>query len=277
MKQYVVDAFTDKVFAGNPAAVCVMEKWLPDDVMQKIAIENNLSETAFAVKEGANYRLRWFTPGGEVELCGHATLATSFVIMNFIEPERTEVSYDTLSGTLTVFKNGELFVMDFPTCGLTACDISDGMEKAIGFKPLEVYEGDDMVCVLENEEQVRNAVPDQELIRALPGVCLHITARGKDYDCVTRTFAPKCNVTEDPVCGRAHAHIVSLWAEKLGKKELVAYQASQRGGVLYCRDEGSRTIISGKAALYAKSEIYLPEAVLARQAADPLLPPIRGV
>lgn len=258
MKQYVVDAFTDKVFAGNPAAVCVMEEWLSDEVMQKIAIENNLSETAFAVKEGAAYRLRWFTPGGEVELCGHATLATSFVIMNFFEPERTEVSYATLSGTLNVAKNGDLFVMDFPTCGLTVCAIGCEMEKAIGVKPLEVYQGDDMVCVLDNEEQVRNVVPNQELIRTMPGVCLHITAKGKEYDCVTRTFAPKCGVAEDPVCGRAHAHIISLWAEKLGKKDIVAYQASQRGGVLYCSAEGERTIISGKAALYAKSEIYLP-------------------
>lgn len=257
MKQYVVDAFTDQVFKGNPAAVCVMDAWLPDTLMQNIAIENNLSETAFAVKEGEDYRLRWFTPGGEVDLCGHATLATSFVITKFIEPQATELRYHTLSGLLTVKKEEELLVMDFPSFQLSSIPVTDEMEAAIGFRPVEAYMGDDMVCVLEREEQVRKGRPDQEIIRRMEGLCLHITARGQVHDCVTRTFAPKCNVSEDPVCGRGHCHVVPLWAEKLGREDITAYQASARGGVLYCTFRGERTVLRGKATLYSEAELFI--------------------
>lgn len=256
MKQYIVDAFTDKVFAGNPAAVCIMDQWLSDEIMQKIAVENNLSETAFAVREKENYRLRWFTPGGEVKLCGHATLATAYVLLRFIEPETEKVCFDTLSGLLTVTKENEMLVMDFPSFKLTPIEIPDILIEAIGVRPVEVYMGEDMVCVLEDEEQVRNVTPNQDVIRKLDGLLLHITAKGDSYDCVTRSFAPKCNVAEDPVCGRGHCHVIPLWSEKLGKNKLTAYQASARGGVLYCRYAGERTVLSGKAALFSESEIY---------------------
>lgn len=256
MKQYTVDAFTEKVFAGNPAAVCILDKWLPDDIMQNIAIENNLSETAFAVKENEKYHLRWFTPGGEVKLCGHATLATAYVITRFIEPARQKICFDTRSGLLTVKKNDGLLEMDLPSFQLRPIEVTDAVIKAIGAKPVEAYMGGDMVCLLENEEQVRSVVPDQNAIRKLDGACLHITAKGDSYDCVTRTFAPKCNVAEDPVCGRGHCHVIPLWAEKLGKLELTAYQASARGGALYCRYEGERTLLRGQAVLFAESEIY---------------------
>lgn len=257
LRQYVVDAFTDKVFAGNPAAVCVMEQWLPEEIMQKIAIENNLSETAFAVRQGEGYRLRWFTPGGEVELCGHATLATAHVIMTIVEPERDQVEFETLSGLLTVKREGELFVLDFPSFELTPLPVTEELCKAIGVRPREAYIGADMVCVLESPEQVNAVVPNLDLIRALDGVCFHITARGGDHDCVTRSFAPKCNVVEDPVCGRGHCHVVPLWAKALGKNDLTAYQASRRGGVLYCTYNGERTVLRGKAALFSRAEIYL--------------------
>ena len=160
MKQYIVDAFTEKVFAGNPAAVCVMDAWLDDRTMQNIAIENNLSETAFAVKEGDAYHLRWFTPGGEVELCGHATLATAYVITRFVEPERNTVAFDTLSGRLTVEKQGDLLMMDFPSFSLQPVPITEQMTAALGVKPVAAYYGADTVCVLENEEQVRNVHPN---------------------------------------------------------------------------------------------------------------------
>ncbi len=257
MKQYVVDAFTDKVFAGNPAAVCVMKDWLPDRTMQNIAIENNLSETAFAVKEGASYHLRWFTPGGEIALCGHATLATSYIITRFIEPNTSELRFNTLSGVLTVKKQNDLLVMDFPSYRLTPIDITDDMISAIGVKPVEAYIGADIVCVLENEAQVQSVVANQEIIRQMAGECLHITAKSETYDCVTRTFAPKCDVAEDPVCGRAHCHVVPLWAGKLGCDQIIAYQASKRGGVLYCRHAGERTVLSGKAVLYSEAEIFI--------------------
>lgn len=257
MKQYIVDAFTDTVFAGNPAAVCVMDKWLDEQTMQSIAIENNLSETAFAVKEGEAYHLRWFTPGGEVELCGHATLATAYVITRFVQPEVPQVVFDTLSGRLTVAKQGDFLVMDFPSFQLKPVPVTEQMTAALGVKPVAAYFGADMVCVLANEEQVQNVCPNQELIRQLDGVCLHITARGSKYDCVTRSFAPKCNVAEDPVCGRGHCHVIPYWAEQTGKTEFTAYQASKRGGVLYCSYAKERTVLRGKAALFAVAEIFV--------------------
>ena len=227
--------------------------------MQKIAIENNLSETAFVVKEGDLYRLRWFTPGGEIELCGHATLATAYIIMRFVEPACEQVQFVTLSGILTVSKNQDLLTMDFPSFSLSPIDISDEITQAIGVKPLKAYMGADMVCVLENEEQVKQVIPNLEVIRNLDGVCLHITARGSAYDCVTRSFAPKCNVAEDPVCGRGHCHVIPFWASELGKKDFVAYQASTRGGVLHCRYEGERTILSGNAVLFSEAQIFVED------------------
>lgn len=258
MKQYVADAFTDRVFAGNPAAVCVMDEWLDEGTMQSIAIENNLSETAFAVREGEAYHLRWFTPGGEVELCGHATLATAYVITRFYEPKASAVAFDTLSGRLTVTKQGDLLTMDFPSFTLKPIPVTEEMVRALGgVRPVEAYFGADTVCVLESEEQLVKLCPDQELVRRMDGVCLHATVRGSEYDCVTRSFAPKCNVAEDPVCGRGHCHVIPYWAKRLGKDELLAYQASARGGVLYCRYAGEHTVLSGKAVLYAESEIHL--------------------
>lgn len=257
MKQYVVDAFTDKVFSGNPAAVCVMDKWLPDELMMSITIENNLSETAFCVKEGANYHLRWFTPGGEIDLCGHATLATAYTLFRFYEPELTELHFDTLSGKLIVVKNGELLEMDFPAYELAPVDVTDAMVDAIGARPRAAYMGRDLLCVMDSAEQVINAAPDQSKVMQLDGLLLHLTARGADYDCVSRSFAPKCNVAEDPVCGSGHCHIIPYWANTLGKNELVAYQASRRGGVLYTRVEGDRIVLAGKAALYSEAEIHV--------------------
>ena len=209
MRQYVVDAFADRIFEGNPAAVCVMERWPEEDLMLKITRENNLSETAFVVKEGEEYRLRWFTPGGEIDLCGHATLAAAHIITRFVEPGVERVGFQTLSGLLTVRAEGELLSMDFP---------------AYQLKRLEV---------------------------TAPGM--------EGYDCVSRSFAPKMGVPEDPVCGSGHCHIIPYWAQKLGKTRFVARQASPRGGTLYCRMEGDRVILAGRAVLYARSELMLED------------------
>ena len=257
MKQYVIDAFANHVFEGNPAAVCIMDAWLPDITMQSIAIENNLSETAFAVREGEHYHLRWFTPGGEVNLCGHATLTTAYTVLRFVEPDAAAVSFSTLSGILNVRRQGDLLVMDFPSFSRTPVAVTGEMTAAIGVRPLEAYMGDDLVCVLRDERQVRQSIPNQGIIATMDGLCLHITAQGSRYDCVTRTFAPKCGVAEDPVCGRAHCHIIPLWAGKLGRNSLTAYQASSRGGELYCRHEGDRTVISGRAVLYSEAELFI--------------------
>lgn len=258
MKQYVVDAFTDKVFAGNPAAVCVMDKWLEDGTMQSIAMENSLSETAFVVKEGSHWHLRWFTPGGEIDLCGHATLATAFVLMNFVDCDMQEVHFDTLSGELIVYRRQELYEMDFPAYSLKQVPVTDEMAAAIGARPVEAWIGRDLLCVMERAEQVRQANPDQERVRGLDGLLLHLTAAGEGaYDCVSRTFAPKCSVAEDPVCGSGHCHIVPYWSERLGKSTITAYQASRRGGTLYCEFMGKRVRLAGKAALFAEAEIFV--------------------
>lgn len=257
MRQYVVDAFSEKVFGGNPAAVCVMDEWLDYETMIQITRENHLSETAFTVKEELDYKLRWFTPSGEIDLCGHATLATAYIITKFIETETTEIRFHTLSGLLTVVKKGDLFEMDFPTYELKKVDITEAIVEAIGVRPLEVYMGRDLLCILESEEEVRNLNPNQEKIIALKGLLLHATAKGKEFDCVSRSFAPKCNVPEDPVCGSGHCHIIPFWANRLGKKDLVAYQASFRGGTLYCEYNGERVKLSGKVALYSIADINI--------------------
>lgn len=258
IKQFIADAFTDKIFHGNPAAICLPERWPDDKLMQDIASENNLSETAFVVKEDSGWKLRWFTPGGEIDLCGHATLATAFVLMNFVEPDLTEVQFSTLSGKLSVKKKNDLYEMDFPAYELKRIEVTEAMKKAIGCKPLEAWIGRDLVCVLENEDQVIQAKPDLVKAKALDGLLLHITAKGKDkYDCVSRTFAPKLAVDEDPVCGSGHCHLVLLWSEKLGKKEILAYQTSSRGGVLYCELDGKRVKLAGKAALYSRGELCI--------------------
>ena len=258
MKQYIIDAFTTEPFHGNPAAVCLMDRWLPDDLMQKIAIENRLSETAFAVQKGDRFRLRWFTPGGEIDLCGHATLATAYAITRFIAPDRTAISFDTLSGTLSVTRDGDRLTLDLPSYRPKQVPVTETMARALGVTPMEAYLDADLVCVLESEEQVRALIPDLGLLHSLDGLLVHATAPGQTYDCVTRSFAPKCGIAEDPVCGRGHCHVVPIWAEKLGRTGLTAYQASARGGTLYCRYAGDRTYLSGDAVLFAESEIYLP-------------------
>ena len=255
MKQYIVDAFTDKIFSGNQAAVCVMDFWPPESLMKNIARENNFSETAFAVKEGRDYRLRWFTPKAEVDLCGHATLASAYVVLRFYESSES-VTFKTQSGVLTVRRHNDMYAMDFPAYELKPIPVSGTMREAIGVMPECAYMGRDMLFVMSSEEQVIDCVPDLAKVEALDGLLLHITARGHDgTDCVSRSFAPKLGISEDPVCGSGHCHIVPYWSERLGRKDITAYQASERGGFLYCTHEGARVIISGKAALYSRSDI----------------------
>ena len=256
MKQYIVDAFTDKPFAGNPAAVCVMDSW-PDEVsMMKLAMENNLSETAFIVKESHGYHLRWFTPGTEVELCGHATLASSFVILNYYEPESSEVHFNTLSGELIVRRKGDLYEMDFPTYELKEIPVTDEMEAAFGVRPVKAVLGLDLICEFENEDIIKTMKPNQQLLMEIEGRIQNATAAGRETDCVSRSFAPKLAIDEDPVCGSAHCQIADYWAKTLGKRIIRAYQASFRGGELICEPLGNgRIALRGKAALFAIAEI----------------------
>lgn len=260
LKQYVVDAFTDEIFGGNPAAICILEQWLPDDIMMRITKENNLSETAFAVKNQERYDLRWFTPGGEIDLCGHATLACAYVLMNYYEQEKDSIAFSTMSGNLTVTRRGDLYEMDFPAYELSQVSVTHEMTDAIGAVPKAAYIGRDLLCVFEDADTVRTLAPDLEKLKNLDGLLLQATAKADEteYDCISRSFAPKLNVAEDPVCGSGHCHIIPYWAKELSQEHLTAYQASPRGGVLYCRMDGNRVIMAGKAALYSKAEIYVP-------------------
>lgn len=258
MKQYIVDAFTDQLFCGNPAAVCILNEWLSDELMKKIAKENNLSETAFIVKEEKGYHLRWFTPTSEIELCGHATLASAFVILNFIEKDLDYVEFNTKSGILTVIKKDDLYEMNFPIDDFHEIEVTSEMEEAIGVRPIKAILGLDLVCVLENEDLVKNLEVNQNLVSKLPARMLHVTAKGKEYDCVTRSFGPKIGIKEDPVCGSAHCMVATYFSKLLNKKDIIAYQASQRTGELHCQlTENNRIKISGKAVLFAVSEINI--------------------
>lgn len=257
MKQYIVDAFTDEIFHGNQAAVCIMDQWLPEKMMMNITRENNFSETAFAVREGGKYHLRWFTPGGEIDLCGHATLACAYVLFRFYIPGKDEVIFSTLSGDLIVRKREELLEMEFPAYRLKKVPVTEAMIDAIGAVPSEAYIGRDLLCVFDDGDIIRSLEPDMEKLLELDGLLLQVTAPGRDTDCVSRSFAPKLNVEEDPVCGSGHCHIIPYWAKRLGKENIVAYQASERGGTLYCRMSGDRVILAGKAALFSECELYI--------------------
>ena len=258
MKQYIVDAFTSEPFHGNPAAVCVMEAWPEESFMMNLAAENNLSETAFIVREDAGYHLRWFTPGTEVELCGHATLASAFVILNYYESTGESVLFNTVSGTLTVIRRGDLYEMDFPTYELREIPVTDDMEAAYGVRPIKAVLGLDLVCVFDSEDQVRNMEPDQPRLKTLEGRIQNATAMGKEYDCVSRSFCPKLSIPEDPVCGSAHCQIADYWSGVFGKADIMAYQASKRGGTLHCKLLGNgRISISGEAVLIAISEVMV--------------------
>lgn len=257
MRQYIVDAFSGEVFHGNQAAVCVLDSWLNEDLMMSITKENNFSETAFTVKEGEKWHLRWFTPGGEIDLCGHATLGTAFVLLNYYEKDADKIVFTTLSGDLIVSRKDNLYEMEFPAYILNKVAVTAEMEDAIGAKIESAYMARDLLCILDNENTVRNLNPDMDKIKSLDGLLVHVSAKGAVEDCVSRSFAPKLSVNEDPVCGSGHCHIIPYWAETLNKNELVAYQASARGGTLYCRVDGDKIFMAGQACLYAIDELFV--------------------
>ena len=257
MKCWHVDAFAERLFEGNPAAVCVLDGWPEDALMQAIAAENNLSETAFTVRENGRWHLRWFTPGGEIDLCGHATLGTAFVLSNFVEPSESRFVFVTLSGELVCEKRGDMYELDFPAYELRSVPVTPEMERAIGKPVRAAWMARDLVCELESEAAVRSAEVNQALVRGLDGLLLHITAPGAEYDCVTRSFAPKLGVAEDPVCGSGHCHVAPLWAERLGRRTLKGRQASRRGGTLLCTVEGGRCRLAGTAVLYSAAEVNI--------------------
>lgn len=259
IKLYQLDAFTDRLFAGNPAAVCPLDTWLPDEVMQSIAAENNLAETAFIVPKGEAYEIRWFTPAVEVALCGHATLATAYVLFFCLDYQKPEIVFHSFqSGVLKVSRKEDTLFLDFPADTLKKCDVPQALADGIGIMPSEVYKGrTDYIAVVNTEEEVKNLKLDFNAINSLDARGLIVTAAGDEVDFVSRFFGPQVGINEDPVTGSAHTSLTPLWASKLGKKEMTARQLSQRGGSLTCVDKGERVLIGGKAVLYLEGEINI--------------------
>src|SRR5712691_9750809 len=257
---YQTDAFASGLFRGNPAAVCPLDRWLPDATMQAIALENNLAETAYYVPAGPDrYKLRWFTPEVEVDLCGHATLATASVISEVRrETTSAHLTFDSRSGELTVDREDGLYHLNFPSRPPEACKVDASLVPALGIAPASILGAADYLCVYESEEQVRALRPDMTRLMGIDLFAVIVTAPGADCDFVSRFFAPSKGVPEDPVTGRAHTTLIPYWSKRLGKQKLFARQVSRRGGEIWCQDLGARVRIGGRAVQYLEGHITVP-------------------
>lgn len=254
---YQVDAFTHRPFGGNPAAIVPLDSWLPDDVMQAIALENNLSETAFFVRGEDGYDLRWFTPTFEIDLCGHATLATAFVLFHELGAKEDILRFQSKSGLLTVARENDRLVLDFPSRPPVAAEAPEGLFEALGREPKKVLRSRDYFLVYENEADILAIEPNFDALGRIKTHAVIVTAPGSDCDFVSRFFAPEAGINEDPVTGSAHCNLIPYWADKLGKTEMFARQLSARGGEIYCELAGDRVKIGGNAVLFLKGEIYV--------------------
>ncbi|CAN5538966.1 PhzF family phenazine biosynthesis protein [soil metagenome] len=255
---FQVDAFTSSTFGGNPAAVVPLEAWLPTELMQNIALENNLSETAFFVREGEGYEIRWFTPTYEIDLCGHATLASAFVIFEVLNLKEKMIEFRSpKSGKLSVEKGEGRIVLDFPSRPVSPAEVPDGLIEAIGKEPQEVFKARDYFLVYENEQEILDIKPNFSKLLEIDAHGFIVTAKGETSDFVSRFFAPEVGVFEDPVTGSSHCNLIPFWSERLGKTEMFARQISARGGDLHCELAGDRVKIGGNATLYLKGEIYV--------------------
>jgi len=254
---YQLDAFTRRPFAGNPAAIVLLDEWLPDSVLQSIAAENNLAETAFVIPKGEACPLRWFTPALEIDLCGHATLATADVLFRERFPALRRIAFTTLSGELVVERTADGLAMDFPSRPGRLVALSDEIVAAAGARPREAYQARDLMVVFDSEEEVRDLRPDFARISALDAFALIVTAPGRDADFVSRFFAPKAGVPEDPATGSSHCTLTPYWARRLDKITLTARQLSPRGAEMRCEKRGDRVVISGHCAWYLTGEIEI--------------------
>jgi PhzF family phenazine biosynthesis protein len=257
---YQVDAFTGELFRGNPAAICPLDRWLPDEVLQSIAAENNLAETAYYIPDGDGYKLRWFTPAVEVDLCGHATLASAHVIFS-IRRERTDsrASFLTKSGEVVVERDGELYALNFPSRAPVECPADPLLFDALGAKPTQLLGARDYLCVFDSEDEVRALQPNMEKLARVDRFAVIVTAPGRDCDFVSRFFAPAKGVPEDPVTGSAHCTLIPYWSNRLGKTKLHARQISKRGGELFCEDRGERVRMAGRAVTFLEGHIEIPD------------------
>ena len=256
---YQVDAFASGPFRGNPAAICPLERWLPDHLMQSIAAENNLAETAYYVPENGRYRIRWFTPTVEVDLCGHATLASAAVILQIRrEIAESRVTFDSRSGELSVDYADGLYTLDFPARPAAPQPENAALSEALGARPTAFLSAECELCVFETEEQVRALAPDMRALETLDSFAVIATAPGRDCDFVSRFFAPRAGIPEDPVTGSAHSTLIPYWSARLGKQRMFARQVSARGGEIWCEDRGGRVGIGGRAVHYLKGTIFVP-------------------
>jgi PhzF family phenazine biosynthesis protein len=257
---YQADAFAEELFRGNPAAVIPLEEWLPAPLMQKIALENNLSETAFFIPGDGCFHLRWFTPTTEVSLCGHATLATAHVLFNHLGFKKNLIEFQTKSGILSVTRENDLLYLNFPFPQLTNFPTPQGLTKGLGLRPLEVHAGGGyLLAVYKNESEIKNIIPDFPVLKTLPYKGIVVTAAGVKADFVSRFFAPAMGINEDPATGSAHTLLIPYWAKQLGKTILLSHQISQRGGVLYCELLEDRVRIGGKAVTFMLGTLYLKD------------------
>jgi len=256
---YQVDAFTSRVFGGNPAAVCRLDEWLEDDILQSIANENNLSETAFFVGSGSHYSIRWFTPTSEVDLCGHATLASGYVISRILGEGSHSIHFSSATGDLTVLCGGERLCLDFPSRPGKEVECPEMLREVLGIEPIETLLSRDYLAILESEESVRTVSPNLNLLKKLEASGVLISAPGNECDFVSRCFFPRFGVPEDPVTGSAHCTLIPYWANRLNKNELYCRQISARGGDLWCELRGDRVYIGGDCILYLTGEILLPD------------------
>ncbi|MEK6782557.1 MAG: PhzF family phenazine biosynthesis protein [Bacteroidota bacterium] len=258
IKLYQIDAFADNIFSGNPAAVCPLDNWLPNETLQKIAMENNLAETAFYVNEKEGLRIRWFTPTIEVDLCGHATLATAFVLFNYENYSGDKIVFNSRSGPLMVTRSGDVLTLNFPVDTLKEAPSLPELEKGLGIKPMQTFKGKtDYMLVFENEDQIKNMSPDFKLIGTIEARGIIVTAKGNTVDFVSRFFGPQSGMDEDPVTGSAHTSLSAYWAKVLNKTEFTAIQLSKRQGKLKCKLVGDRVEISGTAKLFLVGTISI--------------------
>jgi PhzF family phenazine biosynthesis protein len=259
LKIYQIDAFADKVFAGNPAAIVPLEAWLSEEQMQKIAAENNLAETAFFVKNKKGFYIRWFTPTVEIALCGHATLASAYVLFEILGYKEESVVFKCKSGILNVTKNESWLTLNFPSDKISPIDLSSDFQASLGKSPVEAYLGSNgyVVLVFPNQEDIASMQPDFFSLMEIKAKVITVTSKGNDVDFVSRVFGPAVGINEDPVTGSAHTRLIPFWSERLGKKELSARQISTRGGYLKCKMLGERVEMSGQAVLYLTGEIYI--------------------
>ena len=264
LKYYQVDAFTSRVFGGNPAGVCPLESWLPDEILQHIAAENNLSETAFFTREAESFHLRWFTPAMEVDLCGHATLAPAHVLFSELGHTESILRFETRSGLLTAIRRDDLIELNFPARLPIACAAPENLVNGLGLRPREVLKSRDYVAVFDSQAEVASLAPDMNLLSQLDCLGIIATARGQQADFVSRFFAPRADIPEDPVTGSSHSSLIPFWAERLGKSVLFARQISRRGGEIFCRHLGERVGIGGRSVVYSRGEIELSDDMLGK-------------